>query len=94
MFMLDKLSSRDGVMPPCLLFSSWFAVWNALNYQLTINVRGISRNCHGCPAVIHIYGTHFDRISFRLHVTWVPVTTAWRVLTLRLEETASCRARG
>jgi hypothetical protein len=23
------------------------------------------------------------------HVTWVPVTTAWRILRLRMEETAS-----
>jgi len=32
---------------------------------------------------------HSNLHSAALHVTWVPVTTAWRILRLRMEETAS-----
>jgi hypothetical protein len=35
------------------------------------------------------HGMDIGHSSFTVHVEWVPVTTAWRILELQMEDTAS-----
>jgi hypothetical protein len=38
------------------------------------------------PSVIYLISLIYIIISYLIRVKWVPVTTAWRVLRLRMEE--------